>query len=189
LSTPKAIGEVVSDLIRLKGVIAVQPLGHGEVETITELEMRDNRESRAVGNVENEGVLEVARRQIVLALAHGPEFRHPPCPILFWKMGDQIVGEEILTRDRLEELRRRKDTIFLGERMVLYRDRMKQAASQILRCIYPPVPFPELEKQNRVRDVVSATVSITADGFLKEKMNLDRSDPKIGTILIGFNEK
>jgi len=136
----------------------------------------------------NEGVKEVLERQHVVVISHSPALRHPPGPIIVICDEERVVAEEIWEPSRYEKLSKDPNAIFLGRSLVLYRDALAQARRKPLKLTYKALPFPELEKVEGVKDVVSITITIPVHFRFSQKAGWNPNDPNLGTVLIGFNE-
>jgi len=186
--TNEIIKLVEKVLLSIPGIIDFRYLDKKHFKEILRLETIV--EKSAIGiRCFNEGLREVLKRQIVLAIAHLPNLRHPPEPIILWKAGEEIVGEEVWEEEKIERLKKDSNVIFLGKNFILYRDKLIRLRKAESMLVYPPVRFPELEKIELIKDLVSITVSTPADIYIKKKMGWNVNDPKIGTVLIGFNIK
>ena len=136
----------------------------------------------------NEGITEVASRQHVIAIAHSPDLRHPPGPILVVSNGDEIVGEELWGDHGNESATGDSNSIILGRGLKLYRNRLTRLRTP-LKVFYRPLRFPELETLIGVRDAVSITVNTLTHVRLSQLIGWDTNDPNLGTVLIGFNHE
>jgi hypothetical protein len=186
--TNEIIKLVEKVLLTIPGIMDVRYLDKKHFKEILRLETIV--EKSAIGiRCFNEGLREVLKRQIVLAIAHLPNLRHPPEPIILWKAGEEIVGEEVWEDEKIERLKKDSNVIFLGKNFILYRDKLIRLRKAESMLVYPPVRFPELEKIELIKDLVSITVSTPVDIYIKKKMGWNVNDSKIGTVLIGFNIK
>ena len=77
----------------------------------------------------------------------------------------------------------------MGEKFVVYFDRMKAAPREEPRWVVQGLEFPEIEHLSDISDVVSSAPVGSADVYLKEKFGWDIKDSTLGTIVIGFNIK
>ncbi|MEM3061881.1 MAG: hypothetical protein QW265_05710 [Candidatus Bathyarchaeia archaeon] len=182
----EAIELVKKVLLGVPGVMEVHRLDKKHFREILRLETLVERSMVGIRGF-NEGLREVLSRQVVLAIAHLPNLRHPPEPIILWKVGKEVVGEEVWEDKKIEELKKDLNIIFLGKNFVLYKDKLTRLHKADSMLVYPPVRFPELEKIESIKDPVSVTVSTPADVYIKKEMGWNVNDPKIGTVLIGFN--
>jgi hypothetical protein len=186
--TDEIIKLVKKVLLSIPGIMDVRYLDKKYFNEILRLETIVEKSSIGI-KCFNEGLREVLKRQIVLAIAHLPNLRHPPEPIILWKAGEEIVGEEVWEDEKIERLKKDSNIIFLGKNFILYKDKLIHLRKVEHMLVYPPVRFPELEKIELIKDSVSVTVSTLTDIYIKERMGWNVNDPKIGTVLIGFNIK
>ncbi|MEM3506161.1 MAG: hypothetical protein QW589_08660 [Candidatus Bathyarchaeia archaeon] len=179
----KLIKEV---LLSIPGIIDVRYLDRKHFEEILKLETLVEKSMIGI-RCFNEGLREVLKRQVVLVIVHLPNLRHPPEPIILWKIGEEIVGEEVWEDEKIEKLKKDPNIIFLGKNFILYKDKLAHLRKADSTLVYPPIRFPELEEIKLIKDVASITVSTPVDIYIKKEMGWDINDPKIGTVLIGFN--
>jgi molybdopterin converting factor small subunit len=183
--------EVIANIEMLlrgvKGVVGIMHLSRENIETILELERKAEQNFQPTTRVENEGVREVSRREAVLAMVKTPQFSETMASTVVLVSGDKIIGEEIHDSERTEELKGQAGIVFVGENFVIYRDRIRKLSSGDAFFMFPPVPFPQLERYNGIRDVVSASPTSSTDVYIKRKGDWNLADPRLGTILIGFN--
>jgi hypothetical protein len=183
----EVVCKVETTLQGVKGVVGVLSLSCEDLKKILELEQNAERTMQeAVTRISNEGVREVSKRQTVLAIVKTPEFPQTLAPTVVLVSGGEIVGEEIAD-SRAEELKGYPGIIFVGEKFVIYRDRVKRLPAKDALFVFPPVSFPELENLDEIQDVISASPAPLTDVYIKSKGGWDVDDERLGTILIGFN--
>lgn len=175
-------------LLNVPGIMDVKLLDKKHLEEILRLETIVEKSMIGI-KCYNEGLREVLKREIVLVIAHLPELRHPPEPIILWKIENEVVGEEVWEEEKIEKLKKDLNIIFLGKNFILYKNKLSRLRKAESILVYPPIRFPELEKIELIKDIVSVTVSTPADIYIKKEMGWNVNDPKIGTVLIGFNIK
>lgn len=186
--TKEVVHKIETTLQGVKGVIGVLSLSHEDITTILELEQTVERNMQeAVTGISNEGIREVSKRQAVLAIVKTPEFPQTLAPTVVLVSGDEIVGEEIADSRTAEDLKRQSGIVFFGEKFVIYRDRVKRLPAKDALFMFPPVPFPQLEHLDEIQDVISASPAPLTDVYIKNKGDWNVADPRLGTILIGFN--
>ncbi|HOP08666.1 MAG TPA: hypothetical protein PLC12_00405 [Candidatus Methanofastidiosa archaeon] len=131
----------------------------------------------------NKGVWDsLGRKHLVLIVADMEQgFRNPPCSwtLIVDEMGN-TVGEWI-PEERMEEFKERDDVQFISNDFVLYKK-----TPRVGKCFFmmPPLPFPELDDVEGIRNVVSGTVSPPADAYLKK---LSNTSENFWTIIIGYD--
>jgi len=135
----------------------------------------------------NRGLRDAIDRDVTYAAIHDPDLRHPPGPTVTWVRGEEIIGEEVWDKAVIEELKNRGDVLFIGEGFVLYAEKIRRMQKTEVTVVFPSLPVPELQSIDKIESVVSATLSAPADLHVKRKLGWSTTDPKIGTILIGFN--
>ena len=181
------VGRVLIRLRGTSGVVACRSLTRQQMRELIETEAASNRRLGLPGlEIVNEGINVVAKRRHVVAIAHSPDLRHPPGPILVVYNGDKVVGEELWSEQSGEAIVD-SNTILLGRGLKLYRNRLTRLKGP-LKVFYRPLRFPELDTIKGVRDAVSITVNTLTHIRLSQIIGWDPSDPNLGTVLIGFNE-
>ena len=183
------LDSVVRTLRSVEGIIDVWRVENRDKKIILELDREANESSGLAIGVEivNTGVTSALQREFVLCANHSPALRHPPSPILILTANGDIIGEEVWEEDKIARLRADPNALFLGRGFVLFKGKMSKVGNRRLRFEYGPQGFLEIERIQRVCDVVSATISPAADIYVKRKAKWRATDSNTGTVLIGFN--
>ena len=131
--------------------------------------------------VENEGVKEAMKRDVVIALIKDPRFRPPPEPTIIMTTNGKIVGQEIFpwTAHEVEG----QNVIWLSDGFCIFVDRIENAPSKF---VMPPVSFPELNPGNGCKDVVSCSPAPTTDLMMRKHEGLE-DNGKLASVVVGFN--
>ena len=183
----KAVDEVINRAKRMPGVVDAIPLDNKERTKIEELEKEAESHGAVKGMMRfvNEGVWEVLKREhLIVVLADDEQgFRPPPEPwVVICDENDDKVGEW-LPPEKREKLKGDPSCLFVSDDFVLYKDKYKKGDVYFLM---PPIPFPEVEEVEGVKDVISGTTSAPADIYLKEILGY--TGYNYWTILVGWNE-
>jgi hypothetical protein len=180
---------VVRKLRSIEGIIDVWHVANSDKKTILELERKSNENAGLAIGIEilNKGAMYALEREFVVCVNHSPALRHPQDPILILAADEEIVGEEVWKADKITELRADPNALFLGRNFVLFKDKVNALKKRQLRFEYGPQGFHEIETIEGVCDVVSATISLAADIYVKKKAKWLTTDSDRGTVLIGFN--
>ncbi|MBN1786679.1 MAG: hypothetical protein JW825_06825 [Candidatus Methanofastidiosa archaeon] len=172
-------------LMEIPGVIRVVQLDDKDRRHISRLEKmaEDNGAAGGMMDFTNKGVWDaLAKKNLVLLVADSKQgFRDPPCSwTLIVDEKGNVVGEWI-PEEKICEYKERDDVQFLSNDFVLYRGR-----ERVGKCIFmmPPLPFPELDDVEGIKNVVSGTVSAPADAYLKKITNISEN---FWTIIIGYD--
>ncbi len=123
--------------------------------------------------VHNLGSVQATLRENILALLKDKNFRKPALPTVY------LVVEATPGDRQLPVLE------IAGKAYVIRSNRKPSY------YLLPPLPFPELEaKQHiyKIRDVISASLSSTADTYLRAKLGFELTDTS-ATLVIGFNSR
>jgi len=182
------IDEVEKTLRGIEGIVDVERLNNDDRAEILDLEQKAEQIlMMGLAKTVNRGLRDAINRDVTYAAIHDPDLRHPPGPTVIWVREDEIVGEEVWDRAIIEELKKREDVLFIGEGFVLYADKIRRIRKTEMTVVFPGLLVPELQNIDKIESVVSATLSAPADLHIKRKLGWSTTDPKIGTILIGFN--
>lgn len=176
------LSDVINRLSEIKGTVVAFKLNDECRNDILEIE-KDIKAAMLIPCI-NAGVEECLKRQYVFCIIKSSSFRPPPeATVVLYSDNGIVLGEEILPYKKnqfLEEIK--EDIIWLSEEFVLYPERKGNAMEFF---VMPPVSFPEMSEMG-MKDVVSCSPSAPADLMLR-KMHGYEDDPKLASILIGFN--
>jgi len=182
------IDEVEKVLQSIKGIVDVERLNNQGRAEILDLEQKAEQVlMMGLAKTVNRGLRNAIDRDVTYAAIHDPDLRHPPGSTVIWVREDEIIGEEVWDKAIIEELKKREDVLFIGEGFILYTDKIRRMQKTEMTVVFPGLPVPELQDIDKIGDIVSATLSAPADLHIKRKLGWSTTDPKIGTILIGFN--
>lgn len=137
----------------------------------------------------NEGVREAVTRPFTAGMViDTSQFPYPHHPHMCIMSGESIVGEQILDKARLSQLRGSRDNIFLWENFVVYRNRLPRdmEGRKRLRLLYLARPFPVVQGLPAVRKEVLGVPSAEGDRFLKDLLQEMSTEIVLGTSLVGF---
>jgi len=182
------IDEVEKILRGIKGIVDVERLNDEDCAEILDLERKAEQIlMMGLAKTVNRGLRDAIDREVTYAAIHDPDLRHPPGPTVIWVREDEIIGEEVWDKAIIDGLKKRQDVLFIGEGFVLYADKIRRMQKTEMTVVFQGLPVPELQNIDKIESVVSATLSAPADLHVKRKLGWSTTDPKIGTILIGFN--
>jgi len=182
------IDEVEKVLRSIKGIVDVERLNNQGRAEILDLEQKAEQVlMMGLAKTVNRGLRNAIDRDVTYAAIHDPDLRHPPGSTVIWVREDEIIGEEVWDKAIIEELKKREDVLFIGEGFILYTDKIRRMQKTEMTVVFPGLPVPELQDIDKIGDIVSATLSAPADLHIKRNLGWSTTDPKIGTILIGFN--
>lgn len=181
---------ITKALESLKGVIKLKLLNTNERNGILEVEKREEEKivwgmCRSI----NQGVREAVDREFTVAMViDSARFEYPYHPHMTIRYRDVVVGEEV-SEERASELKKEKTNIFLGDKFVVYFHRIPREpeAREELRLHYLARPFNVLGGTATACDCVLGVPSVEGDAKLKEILKVQRTEPEIGTCLIGYN--
>ena len=166
----------------LKGVVNAFYLNK---EVLDQMKKEENKVT-AMGNIAvmNEGFSEALKRDHVIAIIKDPRFRPPPEPtVVLVSNKGEIMGLEVFPFTAKEYLGR-EDVVWLSDAFVLFPNVKGMGGENF---IMPPVSFPELNESNGGKDVVSCSPAPTCDLLMRTYYDL-KDDPKLASVLVGFND-
>ncbi|MEM4262219.1 MAG: hypothetical protein QXY98_00600, partial [Thermoplasmata archaeon] len=136
-------------------------------------------------SVENVGVKLALGRQKLYYIIKDKRFR--PTPISTVQLvseGGDILGEEIIA-GKMPSHKKGERVFQLGRGFVIYVSRAREKG-KTAKFVLPPVPFPEIEALGFAKNVVSASPTALGDIEIRKANNI-KEDPKLASILIGFD--
>jgi hypothetical protein len=150
-------------------------------------EMKEEEEKvKAAGSitVHNDGFSEAISRDHVIAIIKDPRFRPPPEPTVILVSGKgETMGVEVFPFTAKDYINR-EDIVWLSDAFVLFPE-VKGSGGEMF--VMPPVSFPELNESNGCKDVVSCSPAPTCDFMMRKHNNLE-DNPKLASVLVGYND-
>ena len=176
----KKVDEVLSILSKLKGVKHSFYLTKAMRTGLRRIER--NYPSLGPLTIKNKGIAECLKRTYVACVIKDRHFRAPPHSTVYLiDENGKIIGRELLPGEKVSSTIDRK-AIMLGNDFVVF---FEKGTGKGAHFVLPPVPFKELESLDGVKSVCSSSPSTAGDFFLRKRARL-RDDPKLASILIGF---
>lgn len=192
----KVLQEVIDTINPLRGVLHVGVVNDEIRKAIIKLEMEKAGELIPVINM---GVHESLNRDHTVVIIKNASFRPPPtATVQLVDNKGNLLGEEIVNRNQKEKYQNDDSVEFINPDFVLIQDKSKieEALKQEnleenptkQAFVLPPVQFIEVEELPNTTDVVSSSPDPLADLFIKNYFGYE-DDPKLASILVGFNVK
>lgn len=192
----EVLQEVLDTIEPLRGVLNVGVLNDEVRANILKIEMEKAGELIPVINL---GVKECLEREYTVAIIKNASFRPPPtATVQFVDNQGNLLGEEIVNVDQKKKYENDEKAQFIHPDFVLLKNQkdlendLKQEnireTARKQAFILPPVQFIEVEELEDTCDVVSSSPDPLADLYLKEYFQFE-DDPKLASILVGFNVK
>lgn len=191
---PQIDNEINGILKSIEGFVASTKLNQKDIKEILELEEKAEKLT-VFGMVpaKNQGVRNVLKKELVYVVAYYPIFfsnykdiSHSSSVIM--TSGKKIIGEEIIDIQKLNEYKKRNDVVIIGSSFVLYTDKIRKSKSEAI-IVLPERPFHPFNNLSNATNIISGSPSPPVDNYLKLKMNVDGTDPNIGTVLVGLELK
>lgn len=183
------IQDVICKIKSIKGVDEAYILDEKDKEKIFELEKKaEGAVLMGLGVGDNQGIKEVFKRQIIIAFTTNMDYIWPEGPNVYLMQYGEKIGEDIYDPQKLEECKKCKDMIVMGN-FVIYRSAVpkpKDAGKEPITVVLPPQKCQEVECVNGVINVVLASPSTPSDEYIRSVMGL-RPGTGLGTFLVGFD--
>lgn len=192
----EVLQKVIDTVEPLRGVLHVGVITDEMRKNVTKIEMQKSGELIPVINA---GVHECLNRDFTIVIIKNASFRPPPtATVQFVDNKGHLLGEEIVSTDQKEKYNKDEHAKFINPDFVLLKDQKdveedlkeenleKNPTKQAF--VLPPVQFIEVEELDETSDVISSSPDPLADVYLKECFGFE-DDPKLASILIGFNVK
>lgn len=176
--------DVLKELSTMQGIIRTIELNDEDRAEIERLESEaENSVLMGLCKGINVGVREALKRKNLVGGLTDGTMQWPRCSLIKLTCGSELIGEEVIDPAKIEECKQRGD-IVVGE-IVFYKDKMgkmKEERDEMRVQILP------LEMPDRLGPyAVVGSPSPPVDSYIKKRMGLDTKDPKLGTILVGFD--
>ncbi len=134
--------------------------------------------------VKNYGIMECLKRQHVACIIKDKTFRQPPhATVLLMDEDGEIIGQELMPGEHAPKKKPGVKSFRLGKDFIVF---VEKGRGKGAHFVLPPVPFTEVEKTEGVCNVVSSSPSTAGDFFLRKKNGVE-DDPKLASIVIGFD--
>ena len=192
----EVLQEVIDTINPQRGVLDVGVLTDEVRKNVLKIEMDKAGELIPVINM---GVNECLNRDYTVAIIKNASFRPPPtATVQLVDNKGNLLGEEIVSNNQKKKYKEDEKAKFINPDFVLLKDQKdieedlktenleKNPTKQAF--VLPPVQFIEVEELEDTCDVVSSSPDPLADLYLKEVFNFE-DDPKLASILVGFNIK
>lgn len=183
------IKDVQCKIKAMKGVEDTYIITEEDREKILALEKEaEGAVLMGLGIGDNRGIKEVFKRQVIIAFTTNMEYVWPEGPNVVLMQYGEKVGEDVYDPEKLEECKKCKDMMVMGN-LVLYRNAVpkpKEAQKEPLTVVLPPQKCPEVECACGATNVVLASPSTPTDEYIREQMGLP-TGKGLGTFIIGFD--
>lgn len=174
-----------------EGVKTLRTLSKEEKQKLLDVEKRE--EKKIVYGMcmsLNKGVREALQRDFTIAIIiNTSEFKYPNHPSMIITCEDQVIGEVIIEKKKVEELRKDPSNVFIWDNFVVYMKKLPRDPGERkkMRLIYVPGKPVQLVAEKCIRDSVFGTPSTEGHALLMQILSYQSMEDIIGTCLIGFN--
>ncbi len=192
--TTSEIDKICCLLKQCEGICSIiKELDDLERKKIMQMELEEGTKLLQFGaTIENQSVKEALSRDFVLLVTNNQNFEYKE-PTIILKAGDEIVGEQIFDPNMLDELRGKPGHFLSGRDFIIYTHKLRKMRGIPLRFVTLPFSLPneEIKKVAKdlhgAKDLICGWPSRTVDLYIKKLFNIDTTDIKLGTLLVGFN--
>lgn len=190
MSCEDIVENVVSKIKGVRGVHQVLILTEEDKRKVSELEgQAEQKVMMGLGLGDNRGIKEALKRDVVIAFVTDADYVWPLGPSVVLECKGEVIGEEVSDPKKLEEFRKSRDVIIMGS-FVLYKSKIPKPppmAKESLLVVFPPKPCPQVENVPGACNAVVGSPSPPASIYLKGRMGANMEDPRLGTVLVGFD--
>jgi len=173
----------------MKGVEQTYILNEEDREKVLELEKKaEGAVLMGLGVGDNQGIKEVFKRQVIIAFTTNMDYVWPEGPNVILMQFGEKVGEDVYDPEKLEECKKCKDMMVMGN-FVIYRSAVpKPQASkkEPITVILPPQKCDEVECVTGVANAVLGSPSTPSDEYIRSVMGL-KPETGRGTFIVGFD--
>lgn len=190
MSCKDVVENVVSKVKGIRGVHQVFILTGEDKRKVSELERQaEQKVMMGLGLGDNRGIKEALKRNFVIAFVTDADYEWPPGPNVVLECRGEVIGEEVSDSKKLEELRKSKDIVSMGN-FVLHKNKISKLspmAKEPPLVAFPPKSCPQVENVPGACNTAWGCPSPPACIYLKRRMGADLEDSRFGTVLVGFN--
>jgi len=183
------IQDVLCRIKAIKGVEDTYILNEEDKEKIFELEKKaEGAVLMGMGVGDNQGIKEVLKREIIIAFTTNMDYVWPEGPNVILMQYGEKVGEDIYDPEKLEECKKCKDMMVMGN-FVIYRSAVpkpRDAKKEPITVVLPPQKCTDLECVGSINNIVLASPSTPSDEYIRSVMSLKPAVGQ-GTFIIGFD--
>jgi hypothetical protein len=183
------IQDVLCRIKAMKGVEDTYILNEEDKEKIFELEKKaEGAVLMGMGVGDNQGIKEVLKRQVIIAFTTNMDYVWPEGPNVILMQYGEKVGEDVYDPDKLEECKKCKDMLVMGN-FVIYRTAVpkpEDAKKEPITVVLPPQKCEDLECVEGLSSIVLASPSTPSDEYIRSVMGL-KPAAGMGTFIIGFD--
>ena len=172
-------------LKNVKGIVKAVPFLSDDRSKMLDIEQEAEKSAfMGLGNVINAGVREVLACKFIYVALTNMDFDWGYQPSLVMKKGQELVGEEVRDKKRLEELSNRKDVWFMHQNFVIYKDKVSFPKDLMKKVCHFEIPVHEAFENH---PIIYANPSTLGDTFIKKQYFDEINEKGLGTIFVGID--
>ena len=190
-TTKMILQEALDKLRQCQGVLAVKALSEQEKQRISDVECEaENKIVYGMCRSLNQGVRESLERDFTVAMIiQTSEFQYPHHPYMNIVCREQVVGELVRDKEKIDELRKDPGNVFLWDNFVVNMKKLPRDPKRRreMRLVYVPREPLQLRGSEDIGNVVFGTPSTEGDALIKNMLDFRSNDIVVGTCLVGFD--
>ena len=172
-------------LKNVKGIVKAVPFLSDDRSKMLDIEQEAEKSAfMGLGNVINAGVREVLACKFIYVALTNMDFDWGYQPSLVMKKGQELVGEEVRDKKRLEELSNRKDVWFMHQNFVIYKDKVSFPKDLMKKVCHFEIPVLQAFENH---PIIYANPSTLGDTFIKKQYFDEINEKGLGTIFVGID--
>ena len=183
-------------LTNVKGIVGAAPFSNDDRRKMLDIEQEAEKNAfMGLGNVVNAGVREVLTYELIYTALTNMDFDWGYQPSLVMKKGQELVGEEVRDKERIDQLSNRDDVWFMHQNFVIYKNKVSFPQDLMKKICHFEIPDLQADwcliedEAFDNQSIIYANPSILGDTFLKKQYFEGISDKGLGTILVGVDMK
>jgi hypothetical protein len=175
---------------KLEGVVQLKVLHDAQKKSLLEIESR-NEEKKFMGMCKtyNKAARDAISRKYTLAtIIKGGQFKSLPFPRMRMMFRDDLVGEELYEKDRIEDLKKEKKNVFLWDNFVVFMKKFPNGKAERDELVIIHTPSAEIPGEpSMFENLVMGEPCSESDQVIKGWLGFESQEGIFGTILIGFD--
>ncbi len=187
----EAVVQIEDQLKRIIGIEAVFLLEEADRLRLLDIELEAEKKCfMGLGLCYNSGIRDVLRCPLVFLGITTMDFDWGCQSHMILKKGEDIVGEDVYDKSRIERLKSRDDVWFLHQNFVVYKERVDFPQDIVEKKCCFELPALTSGDLAPIREGLSGYLlcfpSTPGDTFLKNRYYAGTDERGMGTVLFGF---
>jgi hypothetical protein len=175
---------------KLGGVVQLKVLYEVQKRSLLEIESR-NEEKKFMGMCKtyNKAARDAVSRKYTLAIIiKGGQFKSLPFPRMRMMFGNDLVGEELYEKDRIEDLKKDSKNVFLWDNFVVFMKKFPKGKAERDKLVIIHTSSADTPKEaSMFENLVMGEPCSESDQVIKGWFGFESQEGIFGTILVGFD--